>query len=405
MLSGGGTPDFDRTPRLTGPSRPRRSACRSPPRPCPTPTTSTGRSTSRRTWHPGTINFSLTDGLQTITGTLTIVAGPTVTAVTAVGTLTAGGLGETVGITGTNFVNGMGCTTNDPAVTCFLLPQGTDSSTIRTVVINPIGPAALNGSDSISVTDPTTEGVGTLAGAFIVSGQPTYTGVSPATVTQGTDPTITVTGTLVPATLNYCAVFYTDSLGNVTPDGGCAATYVSATSFTVGGYAINVPPGDNITFTVGTAGVSVATTPGVLCPGDPVGDGDVREQLRVNRDVPGLQQLQFPGLRPPGLGQRAVQVRGHRLLRRRHVPGGVDAVDPSHGRDDHGDVGDAARDLRNDQRSVDVGRWLDPGDSHEPRRRQRHTRARLPGRRRAVRQHRDAVGGPQRDVDDDQARR
>ena len=173
-----------------------------------------------------------------------MVAGPTVTAVTAVGTLTAGGLGETVGITGTNFVNGMGCTTNDPAVTCSCSPQGTDSSTIRTVVINPIGPAALNGSDSISVTDPTTEGVGTLAGAFMVSGQPTYTGVSPATVTQGTDPTITVTGTLVPATLNYCAVFYTDSLGQRDSGRRMRGDVVSATSFTVGGYAINVPPGE-----------------------------------------------------------------------------------------------------------------------------------------------------------------
>ena len=60
---------------------------------------------------PGTaanasVPVSLTDGLETYTGTIAIVAGPTITAVTAVGDLTAGSVGFTIGVTGTNFVVG-----------------------------------------------------------------------------------------------------------------------------------------------------------------------------------------------------------------------------------------------------------------------------------------------------------
>lgn len=211
---------------------------------------------------PSTVTFSLTDGLQTITGTLATVAGPTITSVTAVGALTSGG-SETVGIAGTNFVNGMTCSTSDAAIPCVLVAQGTDSGTIRTVTVGPVGAAALNGTDSISVTDPTTYGVGTLTTGFTVSGQPTYTSVSPTTITAGTDPTITVTGTLVPASLTVCNVFITDPSGNTTSDGTCTATPVSATSATVSGYDDTVIPGYTITFTVGNA-TSVATTPGVF---------------------------------------------------------------------------------------------------------------------------------------------
>jgi hypothetical protein len=219
----------------------------------------------------GAVTFTLTDGLQTITGSFAVVAGPTITGVTAVGALTAGG-SETVGITGTNFVAGMGCSTGDPAVPCVLVPQGTDSTTIRTITVGPVGAAALNGTDSISVTDPTTYGVGTLATGFTVSGQPTYTKVSPSTITYTTNPAITVTGTLVPASLTVCNVFVTDTLGNTVAHGTCTASPVSATSFTVNsGYYSGSAPGDTITFTVGNA-TSVATTPGVLVAAYPYAD-------------------------------------------------------------------------------------------------------------------------------------
>jgi hypothetical protein len=207
--------------------------------------------------------FSLTDGLQTITGTLNTVAGPTITSVTTVGNLTAGS-SETVGIAGTNFVGSMHCTTSDNTdVPCAMVPQGTDSATIRTVTVGPVGAAALNGTDSISVTNTTTFGEGTLTIGFMVSGQPTYTGVSPTTITQFTDPTITVTGTLIPGTLTVCNEFYTTPAGNTFSNGTCTATPVSATSATITGYDGDPAPGDTITFVVGNA-TSVATTPGVL---------------------------------------------------------------------------------------------------------------------------------------------
>jgi hypothetical protein len=210
---------------------------------------------------PSTVTFTLTDGLQTITGTLTTVAGPTVTSVTTVGALTSGA-SETVGIGGTGFVNGDTCITSDAAIPCAVVVEGTDSGTIRTVTIGPVGIAALNGTDSISVIDPTTKGVGTLTTGFTVSGQPTYTSVSPTTISQGTASAITVTGTLVPASFTACAAFKTDTSGNTTADGGCTVTPVSATSATVTGYNASVTAGDVITFKL-TSATSQATTPGV----------------------------------------------------------------------------------------------------------------------------------------------
>ena len=145
------------------------------------------------------VPVSLTDGLETYTGTIAIVAGPTISAVTAVGVLTAGSGGFTIGVTGTNFVPGpMTCSTSDPAVGCAVDTESTDTSTTATVTITP-GAAMLNGSDSLTLTysggASATEGAGTLAGAFTVTGQPVITSVSPSVIPAGLDPTLTVTGT------------------------------------------------------------------------------------------------------------------------------------------------------------------------------------------------------------------
>jgi len=56
----------------------------------------------------GVVPISFTDGLETYAGTIAILAGPTISAVTSVGNLTAGSAGFTVGVTGTNFVVGSG---------------------------------------------------------------------------------------------------------------------------------------------------------------------------------------------------------------------------------------------------------------------------------------------------------
>ncbi len=111
------------------------------------------------------VPVSLTDGLETYSGTIAIVAGPTITSVTAVGDLSAAGGPFTIGVTGTNFVVGdgatpnMSCSTSDPNVTCVVDETVTDTSTTATVTITPHA-AMLNGTDSLTLTDSGTVDVG-----------------------------------------------------------------------------------------------------------------------------------------------------------------------------------------------------------------------------------------------------
>jgi hypothetical protein len=230
---------------------------------------------------PGTaaaasVPVSLTDGLETYTGTIAIVAGPTITSVTAVGDLSAAGGAFTIGVTGTNFVVGngttpnMSCSTSDPNVSCVVDETVTDTSTTATVTITPHA-AMLNGTDSITLTDsgavgaPTTInvptfGAGTLAGAFTVTGQPTVTAVAPTVIPAGQDPSITVTGTGFAASLPVCNEVITPPTGPVT-NATCTATDVSATSATITVYT-TAAGGDTITFSFGTA-TSTAATPAI----------------------------------------------------------------------------------------------------------------------------------------------
>jgi hypothetical protein len=233
---------------------------------------------------PGTLPsasdpISFTDGLETYSGTIAVVAGPTVTAVTAVGNLTAGTSGFTIGVTGTNFVVGeMSCSTSDPAVGCAILPEAaTDSTTTATVVLTP-GAAMLNGTDSLTLTysggAAATHGAGTLAGAFTVSGQPVVTSVTPTSIPTGTDPAITVTGTgfATSGTIG-CLATATDALGN-TATSACTASVQSATSATILTYSTSIPTGDSVTFAfglyAGATPVSTAvTTPPVAVQANP----------------------------------------------------------------------------------------------------------------------------------------
>jgi hypothetical protein len=240
---------------------------------------------------PGTaatasVPISFTDGLETYAGTIAIVAGPTISAVTSVGNLTAGSAGFTVGVTGTNFVVGDGvmnstdanmiCSTSDPAVVCKTLEEPTDSATTATVEILP-GPTMLNGTDSITLTDAGSVvgnvpnyGAATLAGAFTVSGQPTVTAISPTVVPFGTDPTLTATGTLFATSgTDVCTDTETTPLGVTTAGPGCTATQGSATSATITAYGTAIPAGDTVVFTFGTA-TSEASTPAVTVQADPV---------------------------------------------------------------------------------------------------------------------------------------
>jgi hypothetical protein len=249
---------------------------------------------------PGTaanasVPVSLTDGLETYTGTIAIVAGPTITSVTGVGNLTAGSAGFTIGVTGTNFVVGNGtpgdanmtCTTSDPAVTCVVDETITDSSTTATVSLTP-GAAMLNGTDSITLTDtgtfgaPTvanvpTYGAGTLAGAFTVSGQPVVTAIAPtvipagsATIPSASSPLV-VTGTGFATSGLTCTLVATHP-DTTTTDGTCTvvagtATTASITAFTYAGYGTG-SGGDSIVFTFGTA-TAVASTPAVTVQTSP----------------------------------------------------------------------------------------------------------------------------------------
>jgi hypothetical protein len=241
---------------------------------------------------PGTaaaasVPISVTDGLETYSGTIAIVAGPTISAVTAVGNLTAGSVGFTIGVTGTNFVvGGMSCSTSDPAVTCVVDTTVTDSTTTATVSLTP-GAAMLNGSDSLTLTYSVgvaaTDGAGTLAGAFTVSGQPTVTAISPTVIPATTDPTLTVTGTAFAASLPVCTVVIT-APNLTTTSGVCTATDVSATSATITGYP-TAAGGYSDVFTFGTS-TSTAFTPSVLNQTDPVNSYLVSGSVLNNFDLP-----------------------------------------------------------------------------------------------------------------------
>jgi hypothetical protein len=220
---------------------------------------------------PGTtpaasVPVKATDGFVTYNGTFAVVAGPTVTGVTTVGTLTAGGT-ETIGVYGTNFVfpGGMTCSTSDPAVACAIIGQPlTDSATVATVQLT-VGAAALNGTDSLTITNTANKGAGTLAGAFKVAGQPAAASISPNAIPQGTAPLLTVTGTGIPSNVNTCAVTATESDGVTiqAPAGfNCSGglTWVSATSVTISGYGTGWFAGDTLVFTLGN-GTSTFQTP------------------------------------------------------------------------------------------------------------------------------------------------
>ncbi len=237
------------------------------------------------------VPVSFTDGLETYAGSIAVVAGPTITAVTSVGNLTAGG-SFTVGVTGTNFIVGngttpnMSCSTSDPAVTCTVQETITDSSTTATVSIF-AGAAMLNGTDSITLTNSGTVGApvtvnvptfgaGTLAGAFTVSGQPVVTTIVPTVIAASTFPTVAkpyvVTGTGFAAAPTVCTLVATHPDLSTT-SGTCSVTDVSATSasitnFAYAGYGAG-SGGDTIVFTFGVAN-SVASTPAVTVQTDPI---------------------------------------------------------------------------------------------------------------------------------------
>jgi hypothetical protein len=237
---------------------------------------------------PGTpanasVPISFTDGLETYSGTIAIVAGPTISAVTTVGNLTAGGT-ETIGVTGTNFVvGGMSCSTSDPAVTCAVLTEPTDTSTTATVQLTAT-PAMLNGTDSLTLTysvgaGTATYGAGTLAAAFTVSGQPVVTTVAPTAIPAGstTMPSvatpIVVTGTLFPTSGITCSLVATHPDGSVAAGTSCTAVSVSATTiditaFGYTGYSVN-SGGDSLVFTVGSA-TATANTPPIAVVSDPL---------------------------------------------------------------------------------------------------------------------------------------
>jgi fibronectin-binding autotransporter adhesin len=159
---------------------------------------------------PATANVPVvfTDGVNYIAAKLNVVAAPTLTAVTSVGTLQAGGL-ETIGVNGTGFTaaeyvaffaNG---TAQDPAITVngtgpnytTSEPFAPVSSTGLTLTNVHVGAGALNGTDTLGVVDLVTGGVAILPGALIVTGQPTATKISPATISQDSTDAFTVTGT------------------------------------------------------------------------------------------------------------------------------------------------------------------------------------------------------------------
>ena len=229
------------------------------------------------------VPISFTDGLETYSGTIAIVAGPTISAVTTVGNLTAGGT-ETIGVTGTNFVvGGMSCSTSDPAVTCAVLTEPTDTSTTATVQLTAT-PAMLNGTDSLTLTysvgaGTATYGAGTLAAAFTVSGQPVVTTVAPTAIPAGstTMPSvatpIVVTGTLFPTSGITCSLVATHPDGSTATGTSCTAVSVSATTiditaFGYTGYSVN-SGGDSLVFTVGSA-TATANTPAIAVVSDPL---------------------------------------------------------------------------------------------------------------------------------------
>jgi hypothetical protein len=233
------------------------------------------------------VPISFTDGLETFAGTINIVAGPTISAVTTVGNLTAGGT-ETIGVTGTNFVATLGggttemtCSTSDPAIGCTVSPSAvTNSSTTATVTLT-AGAAMLNGTDSLTLTysggGSATYGAGTLAGAFTVSGQPTITTIAPTSIAAGgSTPSVSsplvLTGTLFATSGLTCSVTATHP-DTTTTTGTCSVTSVNATTiditaFTYTNYGAN-SGGDSLVFTVGTA-TSTANSPAVAVVTDPV---------------------------------------------------------------------------------------------------------------------------------------
>jgi hypothetical protein len=234
---------------------------------------------------PATVGvpISFTDGLETYAGTINIVAGPTISAVTTVGNLTAGGT-ETIGVTGTNFVPGdMTCTTSDPAITtpttCQVLAEPTDTSTTATVELF-AAPSMLNGTDSLTLTytggAAATYGAGTLSGAFTVSGQPTITTTAPASIAAGgTTPSvatpIVLTGTLFATSGLTCTLVATHPNLSTT-NGTCTVVSVSATTIDITGLAYTgfaTGGGDSVVFTVGTSTATANSAP-VAVVTDPV---------------------------------------------------------------------------------------------------------------------------------------
>ena len=220
---------------------------------------------------PGTtvasnIPVKITNGLITYTSTINVVAGPTLTSETAVPSLVGGATSAFVGIYGTNLVNSMTCATSDPNVTCAIdvtgaPPAGTDTATTRTISFTAL-PGALNGTDTVTLTDPTTFGAGTLAGAVTVTGQATVTSMTPTGFPADVVTAFvgTVTGTALPVGTFCQSNIY---LGGVFVfNDTCTYVRNSATSATVTDTDPNWNPGVVETFTIGST-TSQVDTPGV----------------------------------------------------------------------------------------------------------------------------------------------
>jgi hypothetical protein len=240
---------------------------------------------------PGTpaaasVPISFTDGLETYSGTIAIVAGPTISAVTTVGNLTAGGT-ETIGVTGTNFVDTVGttdmtCSTSDPAIGCVVSASAvTNTSTTATVTLT-AGPAMLNGTDSLTLTysgsATASYGAGTLAGAFTVSGQPVITAIAPLVIAAGgTVPSVAtplvLTGTAFATSGLTCSLVATHPDLTLATGTSCTVVSVSATTIDITGFAYTgygtTSGGDSLVFTVGTT-TATANTPAVTVQTDPV---------------------------------------------------------------------------------------------------------------------------------------
>jgi hypothetical protein len=156
----------------------------------------------------------ITDNITTFDAIISTVAAPTVSGVLASPTITAG-QSATLSITGTNFnpswSNNTCALLNggvvDAAVVCTITNTTSSDSTTSLTATVTAQAAALNGSDTLVVTDSTNGGTGTLASAVTVAGQPVITSLSPLSVPAQESSTLTIAGT----NLNFTGCMITDT--------------------------------------------------------------------------------------------------------------------------------------------------------------------------------------------------